>query len=107
VMIVEGPTATLVSTTAGTRITTFSFKANEALQEWKVKAVPSSSSPHTAGTVVPTTFGSQNTTGTTLPIDTAQEVVIDARDASVAANGGTQTIIRVYARDIFGTWSIV
>jgi hypothetical protein len=104
-LITQGPTNTYISTTSGVRTTEFDFEVNEDIVEWKVKAVNHTAATHNEGVVVGNTYGSQNTTGTTLTRETPQHVLIDARDAKAAAGGVGTTYLKVYAKDIWGIWT--
>lgn len=102
-----GPDVTRVSTVSGKRTLSFLFQSNEAIQAWKVKVVPASSSIHSAGTQVPTTNGSTGVTGGSLAATTDQAVVLDGRDLSTANGGAGTMIVKVFCQDLSGNWSSV
>jgi hypothetical protein len=54
---------TKISKVATFDTSTFTFQSDTAIQAWKVKVVPSAGSLESAGTTIPTTAGSANTTG--------------------------------------------
>jgi hypothetical protein len=84
---------------------TFSFQADVAIQAWKVKVVPATGSAHTAGTTIPTTAGSTNTTGGALAATTNQSVSIKGTDLETASSGDGTKIVKVFVQDLAGNWS--
>lgn len=84
---------------------TFSFQADVAIQAWKVKVVPSGGSTESAGTTIPTTAGSANTTGGALAATTNQSVTIKGTDLETASSGDGAKIVKVFTQDLAGNWS--
>jgi hypothetical protein len=108
------PTTTISVAASPTKISkiatfdtcTFSFQSDSATQAWKVKVVPATNSLESAGTTIPTTAGSTNTTGTTLAGATNQAVSIKGADLETASAGDGAKIVKVFAQDLAGNWSI-
>lgn len=96
---------TKVSKVASFDTSNFSFQADVHIQAWKVKAVPASGSPHTAGTTIPTTAGSANVTGGALAATTNQSVTIKGADLETASSGDGAKIVKVFVQDDAGNWS--
>lgn len=108
------PVATITSAFSPTtisKIATFDtstgqFQADVAIQAWKVKVVPATSSIHSAGTQIPTTAGSSNVTGTSLAATTNQTVSIKGADLETASAGDGTKIVKVFVQDLAGNWSV-
>lgn len=96
---------TKISKIASFDSSSFSFQADVAVQAWKVKVVPATGSVHTAGTTIPTTAGSTNTTGGSLGATTNQSVTIKGTDLETASSGDGSKIVKVFAQDLAGNWS--
>lgn len=97
---------TKISKIATYDTTTFSFQSDTAIQAWKIKAVPATNSIHSAGTTIPTTAGSTNTTGTTLAATTNQAVAIKGTDLETASAGDGAKVVKVFVQDLAGNWSV-
>jgi hypothetical protein len=108
VTITSGPDLTVISKILGKDTTHFSFRVNENFIEFKVRIVPSIASLVTAGVAIPVTGGSYNMSGTG---DFAGDIDINCtlRGADLAAAAGSDGtyIIKVFARDRAGNWSVV
>lgn len=96
---------TTISKVASFDTTTFSFQADVAIQAWKVKVVPATGSVESAGTTIPTTAGSTNTTGGSLAATTNQSVSIKGTDLETASAGDGAKIVKVFVQDLAGNWS--
>jgi hypothetical protein len=96
---------TKVSKVASFDTSTFSFQADVHIQAWKVKVVPSTGSVESAGTTVPATAGSVNTTGGALAATTNQSVTIKGTDLETASAGDGAKIVKVFVQDDAGNWS--
>ena len=95
-----------ISKVSGFNVCAFSFSANETINEWSVRVVPSTSSLHTAGTEIPTTGGSTNMSGNTQKsADTAVECTIYGADLETASTGDGVKIVKVFVKDLTGNWS--
>lgn len=83
-----------------------SFQADTAIQAWKVKVVPATGSSESAGTLIPTTAGSLNTSGGALGATTNQSVTIKGTDLETASAGDGAKIVKIFAQDLAGLWSV-
>jgi hypothetical protein len=101
----SGPDVSKVSKISGKRTVSFEFQSDTAIQAWKVKVVPATSSLHSAGTQILTTNGSTNMTGGALAKETNKAATIDGRDLEVASAGDGKKIIKVFVQDEAGNWS--
>ena len=105
---ITGPDVSTISKMAGFKTSIFSFSADTAFVEYKVKVVPATGSAHTAGALVPTTKGSLNTSGAagnyaaSIPV----QVTLIADDVETASAGDGVKIIKVFALDAGGNWSV-
>lgn len=107
VVTIVGPDVSKISKVNGFNVCAFSFSASEPIVEWSVRVVPSTSSLHTAGVEIPTTGGSTNTHGTTEKAkDAAVECTIYGADLETASSGDGVKIVKVFAKDKTGNWSI-
>jgi hypothetical protein len=95
-----------ISEVGGFNISTFTFQVNADIVAWKVKAVPSTSSLEGAGTTVPTTAGSINTTGGALTSGTSREVTITGTDLKAASSADGTKILKVFVQDATDQWSV-
>lgn len=106
ITISAGPDVAKVSKIAGKRIVSFSFTTDSDLIAYKVKVVPSSGSLESAGTLVPTTNGSTNTSGGSVASGGTVNVTIDGRDLELASAGDGTKIIKVFGQDVASNWSV-
>lgn len=104
---ISGPDVVKISKQTGKDEASFSFQVNEVFDEYKVKVVASSAATHDAGTVIPTTAGSTNMSGTvgSYPADTAINCKIKGADLETASTGDGEKTIKVFAKDKAGQWS--
>jgi hypothetical protein len=100
------PDTTRVSKVSGKRTVNFSFTPDGDITEWKVKIVPSTNSLESAGTTVPETNGSTETTGGALTGGTPQAVSLDGRDIELASSGDGSKIVKIFVKDAAGNWSV-
>jgi hypothetical protein len=96
---------TKISKIATFDTSTFQFQSDTAIQAWKVKVVPATNSVESAGTTIPTTAGSTNTTGGSLAATTNQTVTIKGTDLETASAGDGSKIVKVFVQDTAGNWS--
>lgn len=97
VSITSGPTRSRISRVVGIDSTDVQFVANEDVQAWQIRVVPSSGSPSTAGTLIES--------GGALSSGASQSSNI-TDDELIAASGGEGTfIVKVFAQDLAGNWS--
>lgn len=100
-----GPDVSRISKISGKRVASFSFQADVAIQAYKVKVVPATSSIHSAGAQIGTTNGSTNMTGGSVAATTNVDCTIDGRDLDAADSGDGTKIIKVFVQDLAGNWS--
>lgn len=108
VVTISGPDVSKVSEVEQKNISTFTFVVDEAFQEYKVMVVATEGAAHDAGTLIPTTAGSVNTSGAAgnYEADTAIEVKIHATDFKTAKGGADGVgIVKVFVKDLTGNWS--
>lgn len=104
---ISGPDRSKVSKVSGYDTSIISFMSNTDFVEYLVKIVPSPSSLHDAGTLIPVTNGSQNTSGTgTFAADTAIQVTIKGADLELASSGDGAKTVKVFVKTAAGTWSV-
>jgi hypothetical protein len=86
----------------------FTFQSTEAYEEFKVKVVPATNSPESAGTQIPTAAGSTGVSGSAggYAANTNRTVTIKATDLKTASAGDGQKIVKVFVREASGTWSV-
>ena len=104
---IVGPDVAKIYKVSGYNVSTFSFSADEAFDEWTVRVVPDASSIHTAGTQIPTTGGSTNMSGSTqTAASTAVNCTIYGADLETASAGDGVKIVKVFVKDLTGNWSV-
>jgi hypothetical protein len=88
-------------------VASFSFQVDQVFDEYKVKVVPSSGSLESAGTLIPTTNGSTNMSGSAggYPATTNINSTIDGRDLELADAGDGTKVVKIFVRDPSGNWS--
>lgn len=102
-----GPDVSRISKTAPKNVATFSFTCDVDFTEYKIKVVPSKSSLHDAGTLIGMDNGSANLRGTgTFKKNTAISCKILGKDLEVASSGDGEKIIKVFVKNVHGTWSV-
>lgn len=101
------PDATVISKQTGKNESTFTWQASELFDEYKIKAVPATGSPHDAGTQIPTTDGSSNMSGNAgdYPAGTNITSKIKGTDLETASAGDGAKIVKVFVKDKSGQWS--
>lgn len=108
---VTGPDNSTISEVEGFDKAVINFMSDIAFVEYKVCVVPATSSTQDAGTVIPTTAGSINTSGTSedepYEAETNIKVTIDGTDLKTASSGDGVKIVKVFVRNAAGTWSTV
>lgn len=102
-----GPDVSRISKTAPKNVATFSFTSDVAFTEYKIKVVPSKSSLHDAGTLIGTVNGSTNMNATgSFKASTPITCKIYGKDLEVASSGDGEKIIKVFVKNVHGTWSV-
>lgn len=104
---VTGPDKATISEIAGFSQAVINFMSDIAFQEYKVCVVPATSSTQDAGTVIPTSSGSVNTSGSDGGYQAATniQVTITGTDLKTASPGDGVKIIKVFVKSAAGTWS--
>lgn len=107
VVTITGPDKSKISKVDGYNSAVISFVADVAFTEYKVCVVPATNSLQSAGTVIPITAGSENTSGTgEFAADTNISVTIKGADLETASAGDGVKILKVFVRNAAGTWSV-
>lgn len=108
VVTITGPDKSKISKISGFDTCAFTFVADVDFEEYVVKIVPSTSSLNTAGTLIPTTGGSANTSGSAgnYKKNEAIDVTIKGADLATASSGDGTKIIKVFVKNAAGTWSV-
>lgn len=108
VVTITGPDTSIISEVVGKNTSKFNFTASEVFTEYKVGIVPANTSTVDDVTVIGTTNGSRNTSGSdgSYPKETNIEVTINGTDFKTAAGGSDGTyIIKAFVKNQAGTWS--
>lgn len=111
VTLVSGPTPKKISKIPEKNISTLEFQVSEPYVEYKVTVVSAEGDRQEVSTVIPTTNGSTNTSGTInagspYAADTPQTVTINGADLELASPGDGTKIIKVFVKDVAGNWSL-
>ena len=105
---ITGPDVARISKTSPKNVCSFSFVCDVDFAEYKIKAVPASSSLQDAGTQIGTAGGSTNMSGTAgnYKANTSIQCKIYGSDLSEASSGDGEKIIKVFVKNNAGTWSV-
>ena len=108
VVTITGPDKTKISKVEGFNKSKIPFTCDVDFAEYKVCVVPQTSSTQDAGTVIPTTAGSINTSGSecSYPKTTPIEVTITGTDLETASSGDSVKIVKVFVKTAAGIWSV-
>lgn len=108
VVTVTGPDKTRISKVNGFHQSVFNFTADTDFEEYKVCVVASNTATQDSGAAIPTTGGSQNTSGSagSYPAKTNIQVTITDTDLETASSGDGAKMIKVFVRNGAGTWSV-
>jgi hypothetical protein len=108
VVTITGPDKTKISNVEGFNKSKITFTCDVDFAEYKVCVVPQTSSTQDAGTVIPTTAGSINTSGSdgSYPKTTPIEVTITGTDLETASSGDSVKIVKVFVKTAAGIWSV-
>lgn len=108
VVTVGTPSVSKISKIATFRTATCTFQADSIFDEYQVRVVPATGSLVTAGTLVPTTNGSTNVSGSAGGYAATTNITtsIDGADLELASAGDGTKIVKVFARDGSGNWSV-
>lgn len=110
VVTITGPDKSKISKVDQFNKSIFSFTSDVEFVEYKVCVVPSNISTQEAGTPIPTTGGSSNTSGSkeseeTFSATTPITVTIMGADLESASSGDGVKIVKVFVRTAAGLWS--
>lgn len=107
VVTIVGPDTNIISKIAGKDTSVFNFTVDQHFIEYKVGVVPSSNSTEADATIIGTTGGSLNTSGTGSFDESKNiQVTVKGADFSDAAGGADGTyIVKVFAKNDANTWS--
>lgn len=107
VVTITGPDKSKISKVTGYDTSIFSFMADAEFAEYKVCVVPATLSTQEAGTLIPVTGGSQNTSGSegNYQADTAITVTIKGADLESASSGDGTKVVKVFVKTAAGLWS--
>lgn len=105
---VTGPDKSKISKVSGFDKSKISFTVDVEFAEYKVCVVPETSSTQDAGTQIPTSGGSVNTSGTggSYPASTPIEVTISGADLQTASSGDGVKVVKVFVKTPAGIWSV-
>lgn len=108
VVTITGPDKSKISKVTGFDVCAFSFTSDVDFEEYTVRVVPSESSLNTAGTQIPVTGGSSNTSGNAggYKKNTTINVTINGADLETASSGDGTKIVKVFVKNAAGTWSV-
>lgn len=108
VVTITGPDKSKISKVTGFNTSIINFTSDVAFEEYKVCVVPQNNSTQDAGTVIGTTNGSLNTSGSDgdYPASENIQVTINGADLEVASSGDGVKIVKVFVRNAAGTWSV-
>lgn len=108
VVTITRPDKTKISKVEGFNKSKITFTCDVDFAEYKVCVVPQTSSTQDAGTVIPTTAGSINTSGSdgSYPKTTPIEVTITGTDLETASSGDSVKIVKVFVKTAAGIWSV-
>lgn len=97
-----------ISKVAPKNVCTVTWFADSDFVEYKVCVVESINSTHDSGTVIATTNGSTNTSGNeAITAQTAITTKINGADfESAGATANEQSIIKIFVKNQYGTWSV-
>lgn len=106
--ITVAPSPAKISKVSSKDTTTIGWQVDVVFDEYKIKVVSSSSDAHTAGTLIPTAGGSSNTSGSagSYPATTTITTTVKGVDLESASAGDGAKIIKVFAKDASGNWSV-
>jgi hypothetical protein len=108
VAIMSGPTPNKISKVATYDTSAIEWQTDEAFVEYKIKVVPTTGSDNTTGTLVGTSNGSSNTSGSAGNYPASENITTNIKGADLeAASAGDGTkIVKVFVKDATGNWSI-
>lgn len=108
VVTITGPDKSTISKIATFDTSIFNFSCDVAFEEYKVCVVPATTSAQDAGTIIPITGGSVNTSGNDGGYEASNniQVTIKGADLETASSGDGVKIVKVFVKNAAGTWSV-
>ena len=108
VVTITGPDLAKISKNAGKNVSSLSFSVDSIFDEYKVKVVASAGAAENTGTLIATTNGSTNTSGSAgnYAASTPIACTINGTDLELANSGDGVKIVKVFVKDKAGNWSI-
>lgn len=108
VVTITGPDKSKISKVTGFNTSIINFTSDVEFEEYKVCVVPQNNSTQDAGTVIGTTNGSINTSGSDgdYPASENIQVTINGADLEAASSGDGVKIVKVFVKNAAGTWSV-
>lgn len=108
VVTANSPDVSVISKISGKNVASFSFSVDSDFEEYKVKVVGATGASHDTGTTIGTANGSTNVSGTDGGYTSANpiNVSIYGADLENASAGDGEKIIKVFAKDLAGNWSV-
>lgn len=108
VVTVTGPDKSKISKVSSFNQSVINFTTDVEFTEYKVCVVPQTSSTQDAGTVIPDTNGSTNTSGSAgnYPASQNIRVTITGADLETASSGDGVKIVKVFVKTASGLWSV-
>ena len=108
VVTITGPDKATISKVATFDTSIFNFSCDVAFEEYKVCVVPATTSTQDAGTIIPITGGSVNTSGNEGDYEASSniQVTIKGVDLEAASSGDGVKIVKVFVKNAAGTWSV-
>lgn len=108
VVSVTGPDKSRISKVTGFNQAIINFTSDVIFVEYKVCVVPQNNSTQDAGTVIGTTNGSVNTSGSdgNYPASENIQVTITGADLEAASPGDNVKIVKVFVKSEAGIWSV-
>lgn len=108
VVNLTGPDKDKISKVNGFDVSIITFSADVDFEEYKVCVVPAANSLQAAGVVIPTTGGSENTSGAAggYKANTNISVTINGADLETASAGDGTKIVKIFVKNAAGTWSV-
>lgn len=106
IVTISGPDVAKISKQSGKNTCTFSFTVDSDIQAYKVKVVASAGAANSTGTAIDTTNGSTNMSGGSVTKGATVTCTINGTDLETASAGDGAKIIKVFAQDLAGNWSV-
>lgn len=108
VTITNGPDVSRISKVSGRDTVTFTWESDTQFDEYKIKVVSSSADLHTDGTLIATSNGSTNLSGSAgnYAATTGVTSTIKGADLEAASAGDGEKVVKIFVMDDAGNWSV-